>query len=83
MSATSGQPTMGSPNTNGNTGMAPVNPNFVSPVDGKTGGNPYPNTIDNTGAVAGGQNGQPNSQPMAKGGSGGQGGGGKNNSSPQ
>ena len=50
MSATSGQPMLGSPNTNGNTGMAPVNPNFVGQTDVIPSGNPYPNTIDNTGA---------------------------------
>ena len=90
MSATSGQPTMGNPNTNGNTGMAPVNPNFVKQTDGSTTGNPYPNTISNMNSVAGGPNGtpyqdlpnQPNGQPMAKGAGGGQGGG-KNNASPQ
>jgi len=83
MAATSGQPTMGSPNTNGNTAMAPVNSNFVSPVDGSTNGNPYPNTVGSMNSVAGGPNGspyqdlpnQPNGQPMAKGAGGGQGGG--------
>lgn len=45
MAATSGQPTMGQPNTYGNTGMIPVNPNFVRKIDGITNGNPYPNTV--------------------------------------
>ena len=46
MSALSGQPTMGQPNTNGNAGLAPVNPNMVGQTDGATSGlpNPYPNT---------------------------------------
>jgi len=46
MAATSGQPTMGQPNTNGNTSMNPVNAGFVAPEDGATSGlpNPYPNT---------------------------------------
>jgi hypothetical protein len=37
---------MGQPNTNGNTGMNPVNAGFVAPIDGATSGlpNPYPNT---------------------------------------
>ena len=83
MSAISGQPTMGQPNVNGNSGLAPVNANFVAPNDGVTNSNPYPNTIGNMGSVAGGINGspyqdlpnQPNAQPMAKGGGGGQGNG--------
>jgi len=65
MAATSGQPQMGQPNTNGNAGLAPVNTNFVSPVDGSTNGNPYPNTIGDMGNQAG--------QPMGKGGGSGQG----------
>ena len=46
MSAISGQPTIGQPNTNGNTGMNPVNTGYVAPIDGSTSGlpNPYPNT---------------------------------------
>lgn len=46
MSLTSGQPTMGQPNTNGNTGLQPVNAGYVAPTDGATPGqpNPYPNT---------------------------------------
>ena len=47
MSLTSGQPTMGQPNTNGNAGLQPVNTGYVAPTDGVTAGqpNPYPNTI--------------------------------------
>lgn len=41
----SGQPAMGQPNTNGNTGLRPINPTFVAPQDGQTQSNPYPNTI--------------------------------------
>lgn len=41
----SGQPGLGQPNTNGNTGLAPVNPTFVSPTDGATNTNPYANTV--------------------------------------
>jgi hypothetical protein len=41
----SGQPSIGQPNTNGNTGMAPVNSGFVAPIDGATSTNPYPNTV--------------------------------------
>jgi hypothetical protein len=41
----SGQPSMGQPNTNGNTGLAPVNSGFVAPTDGATNANPYPNTV--------------------------------------
>lgn len=48
MSATSGQPTMGQPNTNSNTGMAMANPTMVAPNDGSTNGNPYPNTVGHT-----------------------------------
>lgn len=75
MSMSSGQPQMGQPNTNGNSPLRPVNANFVSPTDGVTNGNPYPNTIGSLGSVAGGNNGQPESQPMAKGGGSGQGNG--------
>lgn len=67
-SAMSGQPQIGQPNTNGNTGLAPVNANFVSPTDGATPTNPYPNTIGDMGSPAGGPNGQPLGQPKAKGG---------------
>jgi len=64
MSATSGQPTMGQPNTNSNTPMAMpqtnmMNPSMVAQGDGQTSGNPYPNTIGGLGSVAGGPNGQP------------------------
>lgn len=59
MSSMSGQPSIGQPNTNGNTGLDPVNTNFVSPTDGATQTNPYPNTIGNMNSVAGGPNGQP------------------------
>lgn len=47
----SGQPQMGQPNTNGNTGLDPINPqlatkpNYVAPFDGETRSNPYPNTV--------------------------------------
>jgi hypothetical protein len=41
----SGQPSMGQPNTNGNTNLAPVNPTFVAPTDGATNANPYANTV--------------------------------------
>lgn len=41
----SGQPSIGQPNTNGNTGLSPVNSGFVAPNDGATPSNPYPNTI--------------------------------------
>lgn len=41
----SGQPTIGQPNTNGNTGLRPINPTFVAPLDGQTQSNPYPNTL--------------------------------------
>ena len=40
----SGQPAMGQPNTNGNSGLDPVNPSFVAPIDGVTQANPYPKT---------------------------------------
>ena len=70
MSAISGQPKMGQPNTNGNTALAPVNANFVAPTNGPTDSNPYPNTIGGfTGS--GGQA----TQPLGKGGGGNQGGG--------
>lgn len=68
MSAMSGQPKMGQPNTNGNTALAPVNANFVGPTDGATNSNPYPNTI-------GGFTGNQDGQPLGKGGGGNQGGG--------
>ena len=45
MSATSGQPTIGQPNTNSNTGMDMANPTMVAQNDGQTSGNPYPNTV--------------------------------------
>jgi hypothetical protein len=70
MSAMSGQPKMGQPNTNGNTALAPVNANFVAPNDGVTNSNPYPNTI---GGIAG--SGGQATQPLAKGGGSNQGGG--------
>lgn len=41
----SGQPTIGQPNTNGNTNLAPINPTFVATSDGVTNANPYPNTV--------------------------------------
>lgn len=41
----SGQPAVGQPNTNGNTGLNPVNSGFVAPNDGATQFNPYPNTV--------------------------------------
>lgn len=41
----SGQPSLGQPNTNGNTGLAPVNSGFIAPNDGATQSNPYPNTV--------------------------------------
>jgi hypothetical protein len=46
MSAISGQPIMGQPNTNGNTGLAPVNAQYTAPVDRPISGitDPYPNT---------------------------------------
>jgi hypothetical protein len=46
MAATSGQPTMGQPNTNGNTGLAPISSGYIAPTDGNTAGlpNSYPNT---------------------------------------
>ena len=46
MSLTSGQPTMGQPNANGNAGLQPVTAGYVAPTDGATSGqaNPYPNT---------------------------------------
>jgi hypothetical protein len=71
MSAMSGQPQMGQPNTNGNAGLAPIDPgynasqsnqantSFVAQPDGNTPGNPYPNTIGGTSNPAG--------QPMGKG----------------
>ena len=74
MSSMSGQPQMGQPNTNGNAGLAPINPvpdqelthqqnaSFVAQPDGNTPGNPYPNTIGGTSNPAG--------QPMGKGGGG-------------
>lgn len=68
MSAMSGQPRMGQPNTNGNTALAPVNANFVAPSNGATDSNPYPNTI-------GGFTGNQDGQPVGKGGGGNQGGG--------
>ena len=48
MSATSGQPTMGQPNTNSNTGMDMVNPTMIAQNDGQTTGNPYSNTVGQT-----------------------------------
>lgn len=45
MSSMSGQPQMGEPNTNGNTELAPVNANFVAPINGPTNSNPYPKTV--------------------------------------
>lgn len=68
MSAMSGQPKLGQPNTNGNTALAPVNANLRAPSNGATDSNPYPNTI---GGFTGGQDGQ----PLAKGGGSNQGGG--------
>jgi hypothetical protein len=67
ISTMSGQPTMGQPNTNGNTALAPINPNFVASNNGATNSNPYPNTIGGGSNSAG--------QPMGKGGGGGQGNG--------
>jgi len=61
----SGQPMMGQPNTNGNTDLRPINPNFVAQVDGGTNGNPYPNTI---GTI----NNPSTGMPMGKGSGGGQ-----------
>jgi len=75
MSAMSGQPRMGQPNTNGNTELAPVNANFVAPIDGATPTNPYPNTIGNMTSVAGKPDNFVGNQSMGKGGgSGGSGG---------
>ena len=45
LSGLSGQPGLGQPNTNGNTGLAPVNPTFVAPHGGVTDQNPYANTV--------------------------------------
>jgi hypothetical protein len=45
LSGLSGQPGLGQPNTNGNTGLAPVNPTFVAPQGGVTDQNPYANTV--------------------------------------
>ncbi len=45
LSGLSGQPGLGQPNTNGNTGLAPINPTFVAPSDGVTNANPYSNTV--------------------------------------
>lgn len=52
MSAISGQPTMGQPNTNSNTGLDVANPTMVAQTDGQTSGNPYPNTIGDMTAPA-------------------------------
>lgn len=52
ISTTSGQPAMGQPNTNGNVGLAPVNPSLNSVNDVK-----YANTVAPTGD---GQNALPN-----------------------
>jgi hypothetical protein len=52
MSAISGQPAMGQPNTNGNAGLAPVNPSLNSVNDVK-----YANTVEPTGD---GRNAMPN-----------------------
>ena len=46
ITATSGQPSMGQPNTNGNAGLAPVNPSLNSVNDVK-----YANTVAPTGDV--------------------------------
>ena len=52
--------------------------NFVAPTDGSTNNNPYPNTINNMGAVAGG----PNGQPIGKGAGGSNSGTGKSSTNP-
>jgi hypothetical protein len=44
MSTTSGQPTIGQPNTNGNAGLAPVDPALASSNNVK-----YANTVEPTG----------------------------------
>jgi hypothetical protein len=36
MSATSGQPTIGQPNTNGNTNLSPISNGYIAPTDGAT-----------------------------------------------
>lgn len=45
LSGLSGQPGLGQPNTNGNAGLAPVNPTFVAPTGGEANSNPYSNTV--------------------------------------
>ena len=52
LTSMSGQPTMGQPNTNGNTNLAPVNPSLNSVNDVK-----YANTVEPTGD---GRNAMPN-----------------------
>lgn len=46
LTAMSGQPTVGEPNTNGNSGLTPISAGYTAPQDGATAGlpNPYPNT---------------------------------------
>lgn len=76
MSLGSAQPSMGQPNTNGNSGLQPVNAGYMAPTDGATSGlpNPYPNTIGGTSNSAG--------QPMGKGSSGSNFGAGKSGTNP-
>jgi hypothetical protein len=84
MSATSGQPTMGQPNTNSNTGLAMANPNMVAPNDGQTSGNPYSNTVGQMDTFASQSNNQSTfNDSMGKNGGGNQGmGKGVGNSNP-
>jgi hypothetical protein len=45
LSGLSGQPGLGQPNTNGNTGLAPVNPTYVASTGSEANTNPYTNTV--------------------------------------
>lgn len=45
LSGLSGQPGLGQPNTNGNAGLAPVNPTFVATTGSEANTNPYTNTV--------------------------------------
>ena len=58
LTSMSGQPTMGQPNTNGNTGLAPIDPNLVAPENAL-----YPNT---TGAISRNSINNTSGQPIGK-----------------
>jgi len=45
LSGLSGQPGLGKPNINGNSGLAAVNPTFVAPTGAEANSNPYNNTV--------------------------------------